>query len=55
MNTYEFKEVASTVITTKPNNYGTELWVRYKNGRELAYVVPSADFQAREGHEITEL
>ena len=55
MNINEIKGIKSTVLSTERTDNGTEVWVRYEGGREHAYTVPSQNFQAREGHELTEM
>lgn len=53
MNENNFQTKTSTVAATSPHNSGTEIWVRYDDGREASYQVPDPSFRCREGHQLT--
>lgn len=53
MNETDFKTVTSIVTTTENWNSGTEIWVRYVDGREASYRVADPSFRCRAGQHLT--
>ena len=53
MNENDFKTLTSTVIATNPGEAGTEIWVRYDDGREASYQVADPSFRCRENQQLT--